>query len=151
MAEATFEHLRAVPQEGILVITPIHSELRGDELMEAVGKELRAAIDQHPTDKVVLDLRFVHYASSRGLGTFAGFHREFVRGRGGRIALCGLKPIVEDAMHQVRFIAGGSSAPLAAGPAPEASGTSKPEHKPLFDIVTPDVASAVATLSGEAK
>ena len=101
---------------------------------------------------MVLDLRFVHYASSRGLGTFAGFHREFVRGRGGRIALCGLKPMVEDALHQVRFISGGSSAPLAAGPgSAEAAGSVKPEHRPLFDIVTPDVPSAVAALSAGAK
>jgi hypothetical protein len=102
-----------------------------------------AAADHAGVRAVVLDLARVEGITSRGFGAIASFHHEFVRNRGGRVALCGLSDHVRGALEVIRFIDGGTASPVLD---PGGPGANRPRTKPLFEVVTADAASAVQRL-----
>ena len=137
-----YQHIRTRSDRGAIVLTAINSSLRGDEYCEGWKQEMVDAVERAKADKVVVDLQYVTFASSRALGVLAGFHRDIVKVGGGKMALCGLTPLVREAMAVVRFINEGASAPLV-----EPSDTAEPStNRSLFQIVTDNELAAVEAL-----
>lgn len=147
-----FKHFRGTTEHGVLIITITEPELRGDELAAKIPAELLKAVNHYGSTKVVLDFQLVEYIASLGVAALATFHSHFVKGQGGRVALCRLSPMVRDVLQAVRFISGGSTARVAskddASCRPESRHT-EAETKPLFDMVTPDEATAIVRLKDD--
>ena len=143
-----YRHLICNSLDGVLVLTISTSEVRADDLASDLTADLKAALDYHNPTKAVLDLQHVQAISSTGFGAIARFHREFVRGRGGRVALSGLTPEVREMLEVIRYIEGAGSVPVLD--TSEKSATSKPRAKPLFEIVGQNVQAAVDRLNAAA-
>jgi anti-anti-sigma factor len=140
-------HLICNELDGVLVLTITAPQVRSDELASELSADFTAALAQHEPSKVVLDLQHVQVISSRGFGSIAALHQAFVRAKGGKIALCGLNPMVRDELNVIRWIDSRGSSPAIAGSDEKPTG-GKPRAKPLFEIVATNVQAAVNRLNG---
>src|SRR5262245_51939530 len=104
MAEGSFQHLSCRTDHDVLVLTVTRPRVRGDELADQLRTEMLAAVEQAGATRVVLDLQKVMEMTSRGFGAIAAFRHEFVKVRGGQVALCGLSPFVRETLELIRFI-----------------------------------------------
>jgi anti-anti-sigma regulatory factor len=136
--------------QDVLVVQIRKPEVSGEELAVQLKADLLDAVKQHDAKLLVIDFQKVKYMTSRPYGAIAGFSAEFVRNRGGKMALCGLTEYTRESLSALHFITGGGTGTLirpGAGTAPANPGTpEKPSSAPLFDIVTEDVPSAIAAL-----
>src|SRR5262249_19720195 len=110
----------------VVVLRIQEAQIIGDTLAEEMRDEFLTVCSQTAAANVVLDLQRVVYISSAGFRPLLSLLRE-VRTRGGRMVLCGLQPLVQEAFAITRLISTGGSAPAA------------------FEV-QPDVPSAVANL-----
>jgi anti-anti-sigma factor len=113
---------------GILVLTVLDDRLQGDEQIEAVRDELLDAVTREEADRVILDLGQVELLTSAGIRPLLAL-RTHVKGRGGRLVLCGLRPAVTEVLETTRLITTSGSAPM-----------------PFATM--PDVAAAIVLLGG---
>lgn len=141
-----FRHLICNSLDGVLVLTIAMPEVRSDDQTSGLAAELTAALNYYNPTKVVIDLQHVQAIGSAGFGAIAGFHQELVHARNGQDALCGLNPKVREMLEVIRFIVGGGSVPIL-DTAKRAETTTRPQAKPLFEIVGKNVQAAVDRLN----
>ncbi len=128
MSEPPFHYyLRSAVDQEVLVLTILEKQLRGDDLADAMRQELLMAVDHYGIARVVLNFENVEYLSSAGIRPLLGLHRH-LKGKGGRMVLCNLPPVVKETLTTLRLI-----------------GTSRSSSIP-FEM-TADVPSAVASLT----
>jgi stage II sporulation protein AA (anti-sigma F factor antagonist) len=101
-------------------------QFTGDTLAEELRDEFLGICSRAAAQNVVLDFRSVVYISSAGFRPLLSLLRE-IRGRGGRLILCGLNPDVHETFTVTRLISTSGAAPAA------------------FEV-QPDIRSAVAAL-----
>ena len=128
MSEPPFHYyLQSTVDQGVLVLTILEKQMRGDDLADAMRQELIMAVDHYGIARVVLSFENVEYLSSAGIRPLLGLHRH-LKGNGGRMVLCNLPPIVKETLTTLRLI-----------------GTSRSSSIP-FEMAA-DVPSAVASLT----
>jgi anti-anti-sigma factor len=127
MPEATSRHVNSRTEQGVLVLTLVTPQLRGDTLVRAVQQEMFAAVQQADTHQVVLDCQRLASLSSEGMRPLLMLRRR-VQDAGGRLVLCNLSPGVESTFRATRLISTNRTTTTA------------------FEV-SPSVAMAVATLS----
>lgn len=111
-------HVQARKRQGVLVLTLFTDRLQGDELAEALREELTEAVTRENADRVALDLSQVEMLTSAGIRPLLGL-RTHVKERGGRLVLCGLRPLVEEVLATTRLITSGGSGPVPFATAPD--------------------------------
>jgi anti-anti-sigma factor len=124
-----YDHLHVSRQGDVLVLTFTDPELAGDEVVHAVRIELLAAVADAGASKVVLDLQHVTYLGSAMFRPFLTL-KSRLEEKGGRIILCGLRPMLAEVFRVTRLIASHPSLPAVF--------TSEP-----------DVGAAVVQLTGK--
>jgi stage II sporulation protein AA (anti-sigma F factor antagonist) len=119
MPEPPFRYLRASTQQGVLVLTVTHAQLRsGDfELVDALRQEMLDAAADANARKVVVDLSGVDYVGSAGFRPLLSL-RKRLQEAGGEMLLCGLVPDVHEVFLTSRLInaAGTWDAPFGVEP-----------------------------------
>jgi anti-anti-sigma factor len=119
MTESQFRYVRAGTQQGVLVLTITHPQLRsGDfELVDALRQELLDAAAQANARKVVVDLSAVDYVGSAGFRPLLSL-RKRLQEAGGEMLLSGLAPEVREVFLTSRLInaAGSAEAPFGVEP-----------------------------------
>src|SRR5260221_571344 len=96
MDATNFKHLVVNDVGGVTVVDFINSQLIfGTSQIEEIGGELTGLISDHGHSKIVLDFSHVQYASSTMLAKLASLERQIEIAKG-RLALCGLGPILKD-------------------------------------------------------
>ena len=98
-----YQHISVSQNSGVMVLTIEPPQLSQYELVETVGKELRAAFQQSEASAVVVDLHNVRYVSSVGYGPLISL-RSRVREAGGRLILCGLSEDLQEAFEKTRLL-----------------------------------------------
>src|SRR5262249_46411803 len=116
--------VKAPTHNDVLVLTITKGHLRGDDLAEALREDLLREFERSGSAKVVVDCRFVESLTSVAFRPLLSLLRA-VRGKGGHLVLCGLRPLVSEVFHATRMIS-----------------TSKSTTAPFEEA--PDVAAAVA-------
>ena len=90
----------ARPEAGGLLIVPIQDVTKVDfqelsildaPVIEAIGKELYALVDQRAKRKIILDFSNVQFLSSQMLGVIINLHKRSASIKG-KVVLCGLRP-----------------------------------------------------------
>jgi anti-anti-sigma factor len=92
----------------VLRIEP--AQVTGDTLAEALRDEFLTLLTRCRAQNAVVDFRTVAYMSSAGFRPLLSLLRE-VRRRGGRLVLCGLRPVVEETFAITRLVNTGGSTP----------------------------------------
>jgi anti-anti-sigma factor len=123
--------LRSGQDQGILVLTILHSRIQGEEVAQMLRDEMRQAVEQTQLHRVVIDLQHVHYLSSVAFWPLLSLRRQ-LNDSGGRMMICGLTGDIEDVFMTTRMISTGG-----AVDAP-------------FEVAA-DVAAAIARLLEEAR
>ncbi len=96
MAAMNFKHIIVKDVGSVAVVDFINSQLMfGTSDVEEIGAELTALISAHGRSKIVLDFSNVQYISSTMLAKLASLERQMETAKG-RLALCGLGPILKD-------------------------------------------------------
>jgi anti-anti-sigma factor len=113
MSEPIYRHLRPAVERGVLVLTVLESELRTEEVVDGVRRELFEAVERHGTGKVVLDLQRVRYLASAGFQPLLVLHRK-LQEEGSRLVLCGLSPVLSEVFRVTKLVraGGGAAAPF---------------------------------------
>lgn len=94
----------AVEQHGDVVVAQFLPAQLTDELnIEEMGTELFSLADHYGFLKVVVDLGKVDFVTSSVLGKLITMHRRLHR-NGGKLAICSLRPSLEDVMRTSRLI-----------------------------------------------
>jgi anti-anti-sigma regulatory factor len=75
----------------VMVVRFICPHLVGEAVVQGIGRQLNALVEQGEGLRLLLDFRGVQLVSSAVLGKLVGLHRKG-RAAGGRLALCGLHP-----------------------------------------------------------
>ncbi len=109
------------------MLTITEPQLQGDTLVDSLRRELRTAVSEPGTQKVVLDFRLVKSVSSEAFRPLLSLRR-ILGESGGRMALCNLSPVVAKTFQVTRMVSTGRSS------------------TPQFEM-EPDVAAAIAHLN----
>jgi anti-anti-sigma factor len=94
----------------VLVLRIEPAQVVGDTLAEALRDEFLTLLTRCRAQNAVVDFRNVVYMSSAGFRPLLSLLRE-VRRRGGRLVLCGLRPVVEETFAITRLINVGDATP----------------------------------------
>jgi anti-anti-sigma factor len=121
MSTPNYHHVAVSVEQGVLVLTLIDQQIRGDEVAEAVRREITDALERSGARQCVLNLQHVQSVSSSGLRPIIHLRRE-IQNLSGQLRICGVSEFISDVLHTVRLF-------------------TQP-----FDI-QPDVAAAVANLN----
>jgi anti-anti-sigma factor len=113
MTETTFHHLRLRREQDVLVLTLTVLQVEGEEIAQAIYKEIQAAVESPHIRKVVLNLEQIRYISSVALRPFLLLRRVLLE-RHGQLLLCGLSRQVGDVLYTTRLVsnAGEFTAPF---------------------------------------
>jgi anti-anti-sigma factor len=96
MAAANFKHLRVKEAGQVAVVDFVNSQLMYGTLeIEEIENELTRLISDHGYSKLLLDFSNVQYISSSMLAKLVGLEKRLQAAKG-RLALCGLGPILMD-------------------------------------------------------
>ncbi len=116
MPEPQYRHLKGRTEQGVLVLTITEPQLQGDTLVDSLRRELRTAVSEPGTQKVVLDFRLVKSVSSEAFRPLLSLRR-ILSESGGRMALCNLSPVVAKTFQVTRMVSTGrsSSPPFEMG------------------------------------
>jgi anti-anti-sigma factor len=101
--ETAYHHLKAAQKQGVLILTLLDEQIRGDELADALSQEMLAAAQEAGTNKVVIDMARVTYMSTVGFRPLLRVQK-MVKEAGGRVVLCNLHPVVDETLHVTRLI-----------------------------------------------
>ncbi len=110
----------------VVVLRIEAAQVSGDTLADELRDDFLAICSRTAAQNVVLDFQSVVYISSAGFRPLLSLLRE-IRGRGGRLILCGLNPDVHETFTVTRLISTSGAVPAA------------------FEV-QPDIRSAVAAL-----
>jgi stage II sporulation protein AA (anti-sigma F factor antagonist) len=108
MAETKSRHVSCP----VLVLRIDEAQVTGDTLAEALRDEFLTLVMRTGAQHLVLDLGRVAYLSSAGFRPLLSVLRE-VRGRGGRLILCGLQTAVAETFQVTRLISSAGSGAAA--------------------------------------
>jgi anti-anti-sigma factor len=103
MAESRYRHLAPRVEQGILVLTVLEPELRTEDVVSLLQKELFDAVAEHAPTKVVIDLHEVKYLGSAGFHPLLNLRRQ-LQEQGSRMILCGLSPVLAEVFRITRLI-----------------------------------------------
>src|SRR5262245_13478370 len=95
-------------EQGVLVLTITEAQLEGDALVEALRRELLAAVDPPGVHKVVLDFQRVKSFSSAAFRPLISLRRR-LEATGARMVLCNLSPVVAKTFQATRLISSSRS------------------------------------------
>jgi anti-sigma B factor antagonist len=91
-------------QEGdVCIVRFVLSQLRDDENIEQMGRELFALVEQYGSRKVVLSLAGVEYITSSVLGKMITLHRKLHRGHG-MLVICEIPEHVAEILRSSRLL-----------------------------------------------
>jgi len=102
-------------ERGVLILAPTESRLHGESLADELTAELTATVQDAATNKVILDFAKVEGITTpcmRPLITLA----QQLRGKGGRLVLCNLRPMVAEVLTVTRLISSTGQATLETAP-----------------------------------
>ncbi len=122
--------LESALDRGVLVLAVNRKSIEGDEVAEALRKELLEVVDRSAARRVVMDLSRVCYLSSIAFWPLLSLRRRLAD-QGGRLVICGLTGTVADVFETTKMIS-------ATGPADAP-----------FEVAA-DRAEAVVRLAGSA-
>jgi anti-anti-sigma factor len=105
-----FQHLECRLEQGTLLVTLIDTQLSGDELAEALRKEMLSASDLYPTPKWIIDFRRVQFFTSAGIRPLLTLHRK-LQSSGAKLVLCNLRAEIAEVFHATRLLATPGSPP----------------------------------------
>ena len=77
--------------QGVTVVNFRHTSILESTVVEAIGEELYALVDELARRKIVLDFTPVRFMASQMLGVLIALHKK-VTGIKGTVVLCGLRP-----------------------------------------------------------
>jgi len=103
MPELQSRYLEKHVDQDVLVLTLTTPELCGDDLAEAMRRELLAAVSPSRAQNVALDFRQVDYMASPGIRVLLALRRHF-QDAGGKLILCSLNPLLTDILNTTRLI-----------------------------------------------
>ena len=126
-SQPRFRYLRTDVQQGVLVLTPTPTRLEGDAMADALTEEMRTALAQAGTDKVVVNLEHVEFLTSAAFRPLLALRRQ-LQADGGRLVLCNLCQPILEVFDLTRLI-------------------SSTRSSAAFFDTQPDVAAAVASLA----
>jgi anti-anti-sigma factor len=120
----------------VLVLRIEEAQVMGDTLAERLRDDFLGRLASAGARNVVIDFAPVKFLSSAGFRPLLSLLKE-VRGRGGRLILCGLSPDVEETLRVTRLITTGGSSPAAFEAQPHIA-----DAIAALDLQTPPPASA---------
>ncbi len=109
MADPNFDHISCRKEPGILVMVLADEKIQGDELGDAIRRELLAALEHYGVNKVVIDFRNVEYLSSAGFRPLLSLHRKLNETRG-RMIFCNMSAEIVEIFTVTRLISSTRSA-----------------------------------------
>jgi anti-anti-sigma factor len=109
MPDPTFVHLTSRAENDVLVLTLTDSQVRGDEIADALRSELIEAVTRSGLAKVALDLGNVEFISSVAFRPLLQLHAK-VKELGGRLVMCAMAPPVAEVMRLTRMVSTHGSA-----------------------------------------
>lgn len=80
-------------QEGVTVVSFVHSKLLDETNIHELGENLLKLIEIDPNIKMVINFDSVEYLSSAVLGKLMAIHKKVSVGKG-KVVLCGIVPNV---------------------------------------------------------
>lgn len=98
-------------ESGVLVLTMLEERLVGDEVAEAVRRDLLDAYERAGLDLVVVDLQGVKTISSAGIRPLLQL-RAKAKEKGGFVALCGMSDTVREVFEVTRLTTSSGTAPV---------------------------------------
>ncbi len=109
--------LESAFDRGVLVFTVTRQSIEGDEVAEALRRELLECVQRVGAKQVVIDLSRAQYVSSIAFWPLLALRRR-LQEKGGRLLICGLCPNVADVFQTTKMISttGGSDAPFEVAP-----------------------------------
>lgn len=103
MSALQLKHLRVEDSADVAMVEFAGPQLMySTDLVSEIADELEAVIQGRNPAKLLLDFRNVQYLSSGMLAQLARLSRE-IEASGGRLKLCGLGPVLRDALRIGRF------------------------------------------------
>lgn len=119
-ALARLKHHSSRVEHDILIITLADKQLHGEELADALVKELLETVSAAKTNKVIIDMRSVESISTPCMRPLLSI-RSHLKSSGGRVCLCNLSEFVAEVLTVTRLISPSGPAPLEhAADVPEA-------------------------------
>lgn len=117
MSQTSFQHLDCRQEPGALVVTLKDSHVSGDELAEAIRKELLNASEEFEVSKWIVDFSRVQFFTSSGIRPLLTLHRK-LQSSGARLVLCNLREDIAEVFHATRLLAtaGAPPGPFEAAP-----------------------------------
>ncbi|MFO0965322.1 MAG: STAS domain-containing protein [Gemmataceae bacterium] len=117
MTQTKFKHIDCRREHGALLVTILDTHLSGDELAEALRKELLGAAEDQPASKWIIDFRRVQFFTSAGIRPLLTLHRR-LQSSGARLVLCNLREEIAEVFHATRLLAtpGSPPGPFEAAP-----------------------------------
>lgn len=103
MSERKWVNVECRALHGVAVLTIIPPELHGEEMSQAVSRELLQAAEEAGAGKAAVDLARVTYLSSMGIGALLNFRRLFLE-KGGALVLCNACKAVADVLLTTRLL-----------------------------------------------
>lgn len=103
MSESKLKHLRVTDSADVAMVDFVGPQLMySADLVAEVGGELESILKGRDPAKLLIDFRNVQYLSSGMLAQLARVARE-VEASGGQLKLCGLGPVLRDALRIGQF------------------------------------------------
>lgn len=96
-------HISVHQQGDVLVLSYETNRIDKYDLAEQIGLELIEAVKREDVNRVVVDMSKVEFMSSVGYGPLVSL-RSFIRRDGGKMALCGLKPMIKMMFEETRLL-----------------------------------------------
>jgi len=103
MSATRLKHVRVKDSADVAMVDFVGPQLMySTDVVTEVGDELKSVLQGRDPAKIVLDFRNVQYLSSGMLAQLALLARD-VEASGGQVKLCGLGPVLRDALRIGRF------------------------------------------------
>jgi anti-anti-sigma factor len=103
MPEPSYAHLTSRVESGALVLTLTDTQVRGDDIAEALRTEMLDAVARTGIGRVVLDMREVEFISSVAFRPLLQLHGK-VKEMNGRLIICEMSPAVAEVMRLTRMV-----------------------------------------------
>lgn len=109
-ALARFRHHTSRIEQDLLVIRLTEARLQGDDLADDLNEEMLATVNGTASTRVVLDCEAVEALTTACLRPLLNLRKD-LQGKGGRLVLCNLRPLVAEVLTATRLINSGNAAP----------------------------------------
>ena len=110
-ALARFRHHISNTEQGHLIITLTEGKLQGDALADTLNDALLATVASANSKKVILDMGQVELITTACLRPLLNLRNQ-LHGKGGRLILCNLKPLVAEVLSVTRLTSTTGTGPV---------------------------------------